>query len=82
MSTRLRHNPTTSPEKHRDIDLGLSVLCAIARPGETLSCRDIADVCGCSFQAIYYMEKHAREKIRTIGARKGLRDYLCEDGGQ
>ncbi|MCB1733672.1 MAG: hypothetical protein H6981_01380 [Gammaproteobacteria bacterium] len=78
MNTRLRRNPTTSPEKHRDIDLGLSVLCAVARPGQTLSCRDIADVCGCSHQAIYYMEKHAREKIRTIGARKGLPEYLRE----
>lgn len=65
-----------------DIDLGLSVLCALAKPGQTLSLRDIAEVCDCSKQVIHCMEKAAMEKIRAIGARKGLPEYLREDGGR
>jgi len=51
-------------KKNIDIDIGISVLCALMRPDESLSDRDIADVCGCSRNYIYEIEKRALKKIR------------------
>lgn len=48
----------------KNIDIGLSVLCCVAQPGETLSDRDIAEVCDCARNSIYRIEKIALEKLR------------------
>jgi len=47
-----------------NIDIGLSVLCCVAKPGETLTDRDIAEVCGCARNSIYQIEKKALNKLR------------------
>lgn len=46
------------------IDIGLDVLRAKLSPGEAVSQRDIAYVCGCSPQLIQQIEKAALLKVR------------------
>lgn len=46
------------------IDLGLSVLCAVAKKDETLSYNEIAKVCDCSPQAILNISNKALNKLR------------------
>ncbi len=46
-----------------NIDLSLSVMCVVAKPGETLSCRQIAEVCGCSTTYIRYIYTNAMRKF-------------------
>ncbi len=57
-------------EKVTDIDIGLDALCKQAKPGQTLTQRQIADVCGCSKSAIYLIEKSAKAKIKRAVLRK------------
>jgi len=47
-----------------NIDIGLSVLCAVQRPGETLTHKDIADVCLCNHNSIHQLEQRALKKLR------------------
>jgi transcriptional regulator len=47
------------------VDMSLSVLCAVATRGETLTQQEIADVCGCSRANIFNIEKRALLKART-----------------
>ncbi len=61
----------------KKIDLGLSVLCAIKQPGESLTCKDIADVCDCTPQAISNIEVRALAKLRK--KNHCIRDYLNEE---
>lgn len=49
---------------NKNVDVGLSVLCAIARPGETIGVSDIADVCGCSPQYISDLAIRALKKLK------------------
>jgi len=46
------------------IDLGLSILSAIAVPGVSYTYDEIAAFCGCSWQAIQHIEEKALRKIR------------------
>jgi len=46
------------------IDLGLSVLCAVAEKGDTLSSNQIAEVCDCSVQVICNITNKALKKLR------------------
>lgn len=48
----------------KNVDLGLSVLCAIARPGETVRVSDIADICGCKSQYISNLTMSALKKLK------------------
>ena len=53
-----------------DIDLGLSVLCSLMGPGDILTHREIAYVCGCTHQYISNVEYKAMAKLRE--ATKGM----------
>lgn len=46
-----------------DIDIGLTVLCSVARNGDTLSNREIADVCGCDHSYISHITRAALKKL-------------------
>ncbi len=50
----------------KEIDLSLAVMCALLANGEFLpmSQAEIADVCGCTRQAISLIEKRALKKLR------------------
>ncbi len=50
-----------------NIDLSLSVMCVVAKPGETLSCEEIAYVCGCSGTYIRYIYTNAMRKFTRDG---------------
>ncbi len=67
-----------STNRRPGIDLGLDVIATVLRPGQSLSCDDIAAVCGCSPQAIRYIQRRAlakmRERALELNAQqKGLR---------
>lgn len=47
------------------IDLGLSLLACLRKPGETLTAHDIAAWCGCSRSAIQAIEVRALRKLRV-----------------
>lgn len=63
-----------SAQKSLAIDLGLSVLCAVKEPGQTLNCTEIADVCECTCQNIMYIEKKAINKLKAQGL--DINDYI------
>ena len=52
------------------IDLGLAVIEAVRQAGETLTCTDIAAICGCTRQNIQQIEARALAKIRRAGRRR------------
>jgi hypothetical protein len=54
----------TQYEIDRRIDLGLSLLSLVARPGEPLTHEDIAAWCGCNRQKILHIETTALRKLR------------------
>ncbi len=56
---------------NKEIDCALEVLATVVYPGERLSIRTIADVCGCSKTAIHLIEQGALRKLR-----KRLRQQL------
>lgn len=56
------------------IDLGLSVLCAVSARGETLGCKAIAEVCGCSRVYIDRIQRVALMKARRLYEKKGITD--------
>lgn len=62
---------STTPYR-TSIDLGLEVIEAVRGPGETLTLRDIAAVCECSFQRVYQLEQQAFRKLRKELKRRGL----------
>ena len=47
-----------------DIDLGLALLSCLIKPGEQLTCEDIAAWCGCTRSAIQRVERSAMRKLR------------------
>ncbi len=51
--------------KDGGIDAGLALLAYIAEPGETMTCDDIAYVCGVSKQRINQIERKAIAKCRA-----------------
>ena len=59
-----------------NIELGLSVLCAIAEQGESLTQQEIADVCDCSRATIWTIEKRALRKAHTRALKLNLQDFL------
>jgi len=58
--------------KPNDIDLGLSVLCAVVPLEQRLSLKEIADVCGCSHQNIQRIENTLLKKLQR---NSRLRDF-------
>lgn len=51
--------------KNTDIDVGLSVLCVLAEYGQTLTNKQIADVCGCNDSYIGEISKRALNKLKN-----------------
>lgn len=66
------------PYQKGDIDIGLDLLCRLAREGETMSVPDNAEVCGCSATRIYEIQQKALEKARRIANRLNLIDYYVD----
>lgn len=60
-------------DKSIGIDIGLSVLCATAKPGQTLSYVAIAEVCGCNQGYIQQVQMNALRKLKN---RIRLLDHL------
>lgn len=54
----------------QSIDIGLSVLCQIASPGQTMESKDIADVCNCTPQMINRIERKAKRNFRHVWNNK------------
>ncbi len=48
-----------------DVDLALAVLCALRRPGETLSLPTIAHVVGMSTEGVRQIQERALKKMRN-----------------
>lgn len=59
-----------------NIDIGLDVLCIVSKPGETLSDRDIADICECSRNYIYELEKCALKKVKKKLTGYSITDFI------
>ena len=57
-------------QKKPGIDLGLEVIEAVRQPDAKLSLRDIAEVCGCTWQAIHFIEQSALRKLRRELSRR------------
>lgn len=57
------------------IDLALSVLCATAAKGESLTTYEIADICDCSQTLISQTLRNALNKLRGDCGQK-LRDFI------
>ena len=53
-----------SNQDNPDIDLALSVVCAIAKPGEVLGVKDLAEICGCAVGTISTCSSRAIRKLR------------------
>lgn len=51
-------------DARQSIDLGLAVLSATLRPGETRNPYEIAEVCECSYTAIQKIERSALNKLK------------------
>ncbi|GBL02957.1 hypothetical protein [Glaciecola sp. KUL10] len=65
--------------KKPDVDIALAALVKHARPGQTLSIREIAEVCGCNTALLTNIERSARRKALKICERKGMADFLQEE---
>ena len=57
--------PASGGEKTNRVDLGLTLLEMVAKPGVELTQQDIAVWCGCSHGAIWALEKAAMKKLRN-----------------
>lgn len=72
--------PRQGREKSARMALGLELLCALIRPGQTLTQRDIAVWCGCTNAAIRLIEQRALRKLAhslQFGSARGVMDELC-----
>jgi hypothetical protein len=54
---------TRGAPRKANIDLGLAVLCAGVKPTYPMMLDEIAEVCGCSDEAIRRIEKRAMRKL-------------------
>lgn len=65
------------------IDIGLTALCKLAKPEQTLSQEDIAEVCQCTAAAISRIERRAKAKIaEAIITKYGASDALYFEPSQ
>ena len=61
-----------------EIDIGLSVLSVLIKPGMTMTRADMAEVCGCTKYQIETIEKNALKRFERLARIKGLHNYLDE----
>ena len=54
------------------VDIGLAVCCAVRQEGETLSQKDIAEICECSRSLIFDIEKRALSKLKRNRTMKEI----------
>lgn len=66
---RLTGPVKTGRKRSHSIDLGLAVISAVTPPGHVWHLQDIAEVCGCSQQAISLIEQKALTKLRRHAQR-------------
>jgi hypothetical protein len=59
-----------------EIELALSVLCAITPPGFHWTIRDIAEVCGCTKSKIECIQIRASKKFAKAARARHLHEYL------
>lgn len=64
-----------------DIDLGLAISALSLKYGQTRSQIELAAYCGCSQQAIQYIERRALRKMRIAFYRKPELQELAKDVG-
>jgi len=57
---------------NQNIDITLSVLCAVAKEDETLTNADIAELCGCNTS---YIQRLYASAIKKISKNNGLLGY-------
>lgn len=68
----------SSAPMRTDIDLGLAVAHAnLARRGVRRSHKEIAAFCGCSWQAIWLIERKALQRLGRISRQNLPRDNPC-----
>ena len=72
---RIKHKKPRTKFNANEFDAGLTILCCLAEYEDALTATDIADVCGCTSQHIYDIEKRALEKL-TAMANNPLRDFI------
>ena len=65
MHLRLYTPAARAGTRRQDIDLGLAVLSAVSPPGHQWTLRDIAEVCGCTAEAVRQIERRALQKLRA-----------------
>ena len=55
---------TRSPERNRQVDLALAVMCRLQQPGERVPHRIIAEVTGLAHSGVAAIERRALVKLR------------------
>jgi len=56
---------------NKNIDITLSVICAVAKEDETMTFADIAELCGCNAAYIQRLYASALKKLRKNNALLG-----------
>lgn len=64
-----------------EIDVGLAAMGKYQASGQIMCVRDIAEVCGCHFEAIRQIELRALRKIRHRLRREVAEMHGCDVGG-
>lgn len=62
--------------KNPEIDIALHALCVHAKPDQSLTQADIAEVCGCHVNNIQTIEKKALRKALIRANNLNLQDFL------
>lgn len=63
-------------KQNNNIDLGLAILCSVAKKHQTITHKDIADVCDCSPQYVSHLERSALAKLKPFAESRGLRAFV------
>jgi hypothetical protein len=71
----MRTKNSAWPAHKPEIDLALDVTRRLMKPGDSLSGRDIAEICGCSASLIQQTEREAVRKLRKAMRRMLNMDF-------
>lgn len=64
MTSSSKYKYRNDKRRNPEIDIGLAALVDNAEPQQTLTTREIADVCGSTYRYIHYLERRALAKLR------------------